>query len=487
MRRFCLFALTLATASLLPAADQNQLDASETLFTVMAAINAVGFDNGLAASPPLRKQVRDVITAKHPGVLPALREAYLAASDRRSSSAVLTEFLSLGLSLKSAPEFDWRVRQVEVPPDALALDRFRQLLPRFYQEAGIADLWKRSQPAIETQLVRYQEQVVRALGEVNAYLRNPGFGYLGRHFQVYFDLLTPPNVVQTRSYADDYFVVVSPSLEPRVQDIRHAYIYFLMDPLGTKYGMELKQKSSLADFAAAAPALDESFKNDFVLLSVASLVKAIESRMLTNPALVDQALREGYILTPYFAEQLAAYEKQPESMRLYFPKMVEGINRRKESQRLANVKFAAAPEMRVVHNAVTPAAAQSAAALSIGEAEDLYAKNDLGAAQKLYQRALEEPGSAPEHARAYYGLARIDVKQKHLDSAELLFKKTLESSPDGVTLAWSNYYLGQLALNQDPPDAAEAGRRFAQSLAVAQADEKVHTLAQKALDSLPKP
>jgi len=72
------------------------------------------------------------------------------------------------------------------------------------------------------------------------------------------------------------------------------------------------------------------------------------------PALVDQALREGYILTPYFAEQLAEYEKQPEAMRLYFPKMVAGINRRRESQRLADVKFAATPEVRVVHGSAAP-------------------------------------------------------------------------------------------------------------------------------------
>ncbi len=452
----------------------------------MAAINAVGFDTGLATSPPLRKQVLEAVKARNPAVLPGLTEAYRAATYQRSSTAILTEFISLGLSLKSAPDFDWRVRQVEVPPDALALDRFRQLLPRFYREAAIADLWKRTQPAIEVQLVAYQEPVVRAIGEVNAYLRNPGFGYLGRHFQVYFDLLTPPNVVQTRSYADDYFVVVSPSAEPRVQDIRHAYIYFLMDPLGIKYGMELKQKSSLADFAAAAPALDESFKDDFVLLSVASLVKAIESRLMRNPAWADQALREGYILTPYFAEQLAVYEKQPESMRLYFPKMVEGINRRKESQRLAGVKFATTPETRAVHAAPVENAPHSAAAQSLQAAEELYSKDNLGEAQKLYRQALEEPGAPVEHARAYYGLARIDVKQKNLDDAEMMFKKTLESSPDGVTLAWSHYYLGQLALNQNPPDNAAASRRFAQSLAVPQSDKIVQTLARKALDSLPK-
>ena len=41
-------------------------------------------------------------------------------------------------------------------------------------------------------------------------MRNPTSGYLGRRFQIYVDLLGAPNQVQMRSYADDYFVVVTP-------------------------------------------------------------------------------------------------------------------------------------------------------------------------------------------------------------------------------------------------------------------------------------
>ncbi len=488
LSRIFLPALLLAASQVAPAADQNQLDASEPLFTVMAAINAVGFNSGLATSPPIRKQVREFIAARHPSVLPELREAYAAAAYRRSDTEILTEFLSLGLSLKAAPGFEWRVREVEIPPAAMALDHFRVLLPRFYQEAGIAELWKRSQGAIEAELARYQPAVIQTVTEVNAYVRNPGFGYLGRHFQVYFDMLTPPNVVQTRSYADDYFVVISPSNEPRVQDIRHAYLYFLMDPLGTKYGMDLKEKSSLAAFAAAAPALGENFKEDFVLLSVASLVKAIESRMTHNPAMVEQALLEGYILTPYFAEQLAVYEKQPESMKLFFPRMVSDISVRKENKRLSEVKFAPAPAPRSVVATTNTAVSGSVASRTLESAEDtLYQKKDLETARSLYQKSLDQPGEAEEHARAYFGLARIALQQKDLDRAEQLFKKTLESSPDDVTRGWSQYYLGQMAMNQNPPDPAEAGRRFRETIALAGANPKTRELAQKALDQLPKP
>ena len=454
----------------------------------MAAINASGFNMGAATSPPIRKQVHDLIAAKHPAILSELHEAYLAAAERRSESEVLTEFVSLALSLKSAPGFEWRVREIEVPPTAMALDRFRRLLPAFYEQAGIADLWKRSQHPIELELERYQPAVIQTITEVNAYLRNPGFGYLGRHFQIYFDVLTPPNVVQTRSYADDYFVVISPAVEPRVQDIRHAYLTFLIDPLGTKYGMDLKSKSSLADFAAAAPALDEEYKDDFVLLSVASLVKAIESRMTQNPAMVEQDLHEGFILTPYFAEQLAVYEKQPEAMKLYFPKMVNSLSVRKESKRLAEVKFSPAAAARTVASVARPAPNASPAARTLDEAEDaLYQKKDLDRAQALYQKALDQPGEAPEHARAYYGLARIALQQKDFDRAEQLFKKTVDATPDTVTLGWSNYYLGQMALNQNPPDPTEAGRRFRETIALSGANPKTRELAQKALDQLPKP
>jgi hypothetical protein len=44
-----------------------------------------------------------------------------------------------------------------------------------------------------------------------------------------------------------------------------------------------------------------------------------------------------------------------------------------------------------------------------------------------------------------------------------------------------------MALNQNPPDATEAGRRFRETIALSGANPKTRELAQKALDQLPKP
>ncbi|MGP0063591.1 MAG: hypothetical protein ACLQGP_08355, partial [Isosphaeraceae bacterium] len=45
---------------------QNQLDSNEALFTVMAAINVAGFDQGIdsPSNSQLRAQVRDFLKAK---------------------------------------------------------------------------------------------------------------------------------------------------------------------------------------------------------------------------------------------------------------------------------------------------------------------------------------------------------------------------------------------------------------------------------------
>src|ERR1700693_6245093 len=58
--------------------QEGQRDGSQTLFTVLAAINAAGYDADLDsnANSPVRKQVRDVIAAKHLESVDALKQFY---------------------------------------------------------------------------------------------------------------------------------------------------------------------------------------------------------------------------------------------------------------------------------------------------------------------------------------------------------------------------------------------------------------------------
>src|SRR5262249_33816211 len=153
--------------------------------------------------------------------------------------------------------------------------------------------------------------------------RNPTAGYLGSRFQIYVELLGAPNQVQTRNYIDDSFVVVTPSAVAPVQDIRHAFLHYLADPLGIKFSTNIKRKVALQEFALDSPILAEEYRNDFVRLTTECFIKAVESRIERKPALAEQAMREGFVLTPAFVELLQVYEKQEQSMRLYFPDMID--------------------------------------------------------------------------------------------------------------------------------------------------------------------
>jgi tetratricopeptide (TPR) repeat protein len=478
-----IFLLSILTASV-RAAEPQQLDASPALFSLMAALNAAGYDADLnsAANSPLRAMVRREIAAQNPASLPALKQ-FFAEHRQRDWTAELGQYLTLGLCLGYPPEFAWRYKEVELPPQATALSGFRDLLVRFHKEANRDELWKKAQPAFEAAIARYHAPATAALTQVNAYLRSSTSGPLGTRFQIYVDLLGAPNQIQTRSFKNDYFVVVTPSPEPQADDVRHAYLHYMLDPLAIRYAPELEKKKALGEFAQPAPLLESYFKSDFQMLATECLIKAIEARLGPagrRQAAVDQAFREGYILTPAFFELLPLYEKSEQSLRFYYPDLVSGIDLRKEDQRLETVEFATVAPVRKAKLAEAPVEL-SPAQKSMEEAEQqLYTNRDLEKAKTLYLQVVNQPREKQLHARAYYGLARIAALQRDPETAEKLFQKALESSPEPQTAAWAHVYLGRLA------DAAgqreQALEHYRAALAVGGASEAARNAAQKGIE-----
>ncbi len=475
----------LFSATPLPAQTQEgQLDGSQALFTVLAAINAAGYDanSDSNANSPVRKQVRDAIAQQHLDSVEALQK-FFAAHRQDNPEAELSQYISFALSLQGAPDFQFWMQPQEIPPDVRKLDGLNELIARFYREAGIERLWKAVQPELDNVIEAYHPGVVKAILEANAYLRNPTSGIRGRHFQIYVDLLGAPNQVQTRSYKDNYYVVVTPSPEPQIDEIRHAYLYYVLDPLSLRHFDQWERDKGLADFAQPAPALDEAYKNDFMLLATECVIKAVESRMARGAKkqeLVNEALSQGFVITPALADGLAVYEKQPESLRNYFPDLLGQIDLEREDRRLQKVEFA---KQATVHKAKAapppPPPALSESAKTLAKAEDLYTNHDLTAARASYQKVLEHAADRPVHARAYYGLARIAALNRDPELAEKLFQKTLDMSPDDETKSWAYLYLGRLSDAAGEREQAE--KHYRAALAVPGAPEQVKEAAEKGL------
>jgi tetratricopeptide (TPR) repeat protein len=421
------------------------LNANEQLFSVFAALNAGGYDTGLGGDTgnPVREQVRARLAKEEIAVLPDLRKFYQEHRIPNDSGAELGQYVSLALLLGPPPDFALTVSPSDLPPDAKKVVGLRPLLQKFYAEGNLTAIWSSAQPAFQAEIERYSEPVRRSIELSDAYLRFPSGAYLGRKYSIDLTLLASPNQVQARIYGSDYYLVVTPSKQLRVAEIRHQYLHFLLDPLAAKYADSIKEKAALQALARQVPALAQDFKDDFPLLVTECLIRAVELRLdKPAPAEAEKTLKKltesGLILTPYFFEKLGEYERQESSMSVFYQDMIKGIDVGKEQERLAPVNFQPRPEAPKV--VVQPAATELGRLLNQGE-NDVY-MGHYAKAKEAFQTVLGKFDARNE--RALFGLAVVASNTRKPDTAEEYFRKVLESASDVRLVTWSHIYLGRI-------------------------------------------
>jgi hypothetical protein len=443
---FLLAALLAFTASVLAQQPGNvRLDSNQQLFTVLAALNAAGYDTGMGSDPgnTLRAQVRSRLAAKNPAVLPDLRKFYEEHHLSDDSGADLGQFISLALLLGPPPDFKLVVPAADLPPDAKKLTALVPLLQKFYAQADLASVWKDVEPGYQAEIVRYSDPVRRSIALTDAYLRFPSGAYLGRIYSIDLDLLASPDQVQARVYGANYFLVVTPSKQLKVAEIRHQYLHFLLDPLAAKYAPQINEKEQLLTIARGAPALGRDFKEDFPLLLTECLIRAVELRM-DKPAKaaaaksVNELTQSGLILTPYFSEALTAYEQQDGGINEYYKEMIKGLDVESEQKRLAHVNFTPAPPP--TSGAAQPAKTELERRLD--EGDNAIFKGQYDDAKAAYQNVLEKLD--PRNERALFGMAVVSSNTRKPDTAEGYFHKVLESANDVRLVTWSHIYLGRI-------------------------------------------
>ncbi len=449
MRTILALALAAAVVCAAPAraAEKGQLDSDIALFTVLAAINVAGYNAGAesASANPARAALRKDLESFQGPSLALLKNFY---QQRKLADPVqdLAQYVSFALQSAGPPDFKFGVPFGEISPDAQPLHGLAEILAAFYREAQIEKLFAKHQPAHDKEIERYHEPITRAVLEANGYLRIATSGYLGRRFQIYIDLLGAPNRPSVRGYGTDVFVVVHPSAELHTSEVRHAYLHYLLDGFASKNAAAVESKRGLGGLAMFAPALDESYKTDFALLLTECLIKAVEARTRygsekQKQALVDQALREGFILTPHFYEQLLKYEVQEQSIRFYYPEIVNAIDEKRENQRLRQVTFAERPpEPKRRSEPARPVL--TGLAKVFDDAETSLRRNQLEQAKKLFAEAQQESGG--KDARALYGLARVAALEKDPERAKELFRQALDAKPDPYVQAMTHLYLGRI-------------------------------------------
>ena len=451
-------------AELSPAQNQSSvaLDTSETLFTVLTAINTCGYDQELGVSDPLRSRVRSEVARARASSQEA-QDATLAMCKyydehlQPDASKALSQYISLALYLNPAPNLTAKVKEADMPPDATAVLGILPLMQKFYETAGLHGIWEGDRPAISALTERYHQPLAKILFDTEIYLKLPSAGRLGREFTVYIDPMGAPGQTNARNYGSDYYVVISPGpgSSLKMQQIRHTYLHYLLDPLAMKYPGAMKRIEPLLASVKTAP-MDQSFKSDVSLLVTECFIRAIEARTAGSAKApdaervqaVENSAQQGFILTPYFYEALVKFEKDPAGLRNAYGDLVGDIDVGKERKRAGQVTFATNSDPELLH------LSRPVEGKLLVAAEKRLSAGDTASAQKLAQQALEEKNEDP--GRALFILAEVATHNSDMQGARNYFERALEVAHEPKVVAWSHIFLGRIFdLQEDRPAALD--------------------------------
>ena len=453
---------------------QNQslivLDSNETIFSMLAALNTCGYDQDLTISDVVRSTVRAELqknllnSPEAEAARTALCEFYqghVASSDPNRN---LSQYISLALYVDGPPHFLPRTKEEDLPPDASAVALFGKLLEPFYEKAGLHSIWERHRNDYAAAMKRYHEPLQKMVFDTEIYLKMPSSQYLGRRFTIYLDFMGSPNETDARNYGSDYYVVVFPAPNAasgeaaksalKMEQIRHTFLHYELDPLAEKHYSSIKRLEPLLQSVKRAP-LEESFKTDISLLVTECLIRAIEIRTTggKQPAqeamraqAVDDAVKQGYILTKYFYDAVVAFEKDPTGIREAYGDFIANLDLGREQKAAAAVQFASATSPELVQ------LSRPEDRRMLITAEKRLAAGDPKGAQELAQQALDK--KIGDQGRALFILAEVAVANRNRDGAQDNFQKAIAATQDPKVVGWSHVYLGRILDMKEDREAA---------------------------------
>jgi len=466
----------LSMACAAPAQEKAALDVSETLFSVVAAMNICGYDTELSSSSPMRMEVRADLaqTNTTPDAAVAQQKMCRFYRDhlRDDSAQNLAQYISLALNLGSPPDFTPKLPESDMPPDSTYVLGFVPVLKQYYAAAKMHSVWVKHLPQYLALVDEYHDPVAKMITSTDTYLRMPLTGYVGRSFTVYLEPMSAPGQVNSRNYLqDNYYVIVSPAgANLHMDAIRHTYLHFVLDPLIAKRATALSLLKPVLIPLQKAP-MAEDYKFDTGLLVIECLIRAIEARTPSDPklpasqrqAMIQRDQAEGFVLTGYFYNQLRDFEKGTEGLQSAFPEWLHNMDVDHERKLATEIQFAPAAKPEVMQ------AAKPATQPKVVQAERELSNGNPAAAEKLANEAL---AANEDPARAYFVLARAASLSGNMQGAQENFQKALASSKDPRVEAWCHIYLGRILDLQEERDAAVAQYQAALKTGDVSADTK---------------
>src|SRR5262249_24126232 len=170
------------------------------------------------------------------------------------------------------------------------------------------------------------------------------------------------------------------------------------------------------------------------------------------------SVEEGFVLTRYFYDALAGFEKESTGLKTAYGNLLKGIDLERERKRARAVVFAAEATPEVV----SESRVRPSQSTLLDAAEQKLAAGDIDGAQQLALQVAQHNQGGDEPGRAAFILARIATREGKMDEARLAFEQAVHSVHDPHMLAWSHIYLGRIFDFQQNRETAEENYQAAQ-------------------------
>jgi hypothetical protein len=465
------------------------VEENQQVFATLCALDAAGFQAeestlGDSAAPIAFRQ--ELLRLQGPAT-DAVR-SYYNGHPGANPGTLLSRYITFALVLGPPPRFSFQINEDELPPEALALEDFQPLLGAFYQEAQLESRWQTMQPERVRLSGTYRALLRGVVVKTNAYLREIVGSRGGRTFTLYVEPLAGGRT-NFRNLGDHYALVVGPNPNDSEDEVQHAYLHFMLDPMVIADLNKLEAKRPLLDIGGRAPELPDEFRNDLTSFVDECVVKAVELKLRNISAAQREAVLKqdddaGFVMVRPLYAGLAKFEKDTPSMTYYLADLVAGVDVAAEQKRFEGYTFATAETAPAKTQPDGEAAAPSKAQL-LAQGDREIALHNGEAAAAAFNQVLQAYPNDPE---ALYGLAVASVLSGHADESRELFQRVIatagssnSSAPTNPTVvAWSHIYLGRIADLEGTRDLAI--KEYRAALAVAGAPDAARLAAQRGVD-----
>ena len=328
-------------------AQRVEVREDPTIFALFTMLNAAGYDEeSHPEMHPVRRAVRSALVRRLPDSVFARLQAYYTAhaaiADPRAYSVVA---MATSGAPNFAPTADWTndlSKQAQFRSRAGLAAQLRS----FGRAFPIDSVYRTQQVAYRAYIADYTAAIRREVTAVLRYARVhdagelAGSGERGRAVVI-------PNLLLSyeRAYSfvlgGTFYSVEGP--QAVVGYNPHEFIHAITNAASydtARYAVAQRRAAAayagvrtlpaMAEFKSLAAFLDENLVRAVALRSRAAVDPAREAS--ATAAAATDALK-GFVLVPYFCEQLKTYEKQSQPLRVYYPHLFEQLDAQRELTR----------------------------------------------------------------------------------------------------------------------------------------------------------